>query len=92
MIGRLLWFGAGAATAVYASSRLRRTADRFGPQGITDQLSAVGAGMRYLAGEVRAGMAERERELRASLGVDEATLRRMLSADVSAPRPREDVA
>ena len=80
MIGRVVWFGAGAAAAVYVRSRVRRTTERLTPQGLADQLSAAAAGLRFFAGEVQSGMAERERELRASMGLPEAGVRPMLLA------------
>lgn len=91
-MGRVFWFVAGAAASVYVRTRLRRTVDQIGPQGLADQVSAARVGLRLMADEVRAGMADRERELRKSLGVDDATFRRMLLAEVKPPRPHKDIA
>lgn len=88
MIGRLFWFGAGAAAAVYARSTVRRTTERLTPQGLSDQLSAAAAGLRFFATEVQSGMAERERELRASRGLPQA-VRPMLLASAETSRPPE---
>ena len=89
MIGRLFWFGAGAAAAVYARSTVRRTTERLTPQGLSDQLSAAAAGLRFFATEVQSGMAERERELRASRGLPRAGVRPMLLASAETSRPPE---
>jgi hypothetical protein len=84
----LIWFGLGAASAVYASRRLHRAARRLTPLGVSDQAAALGAGMRCLRAEVRAGMAEREAELRGSLGLDRGSRhRRELPAAGRAPAP-----
>ena len=88
MIGRLFWFGAGAAAAVYTRSRVRRTTERLTPEGLSDQLSAAAAGLRFFATEVQSGMAERERELRASRGLPQA-VRPMLLASAETSRPPE---
>ena len=92
MSSRLLWFGAGAVAAVYARTRVRRTAEQFSAHGLVDRLSAVGAGLRFFAGEVQAGMAERERQLRDSLGVEDTSFRRMLLAEIKPSQPHEDIA
>ena len=63
MMGRALWFVAGAGAGLYASLRVRRLAYRLTPGGITDQVAVLGMGLRALSDEVRAGMAEREAQI-----------------------------
>jgi hypothetical protein len=67
--GRLLWFAAGAGAGLYTTFRARRLAYRLTPQGLGDQVAALGLGARAFAEEVRAGMAEREKEIAAELGL-----------------------
>jgi uncharacterized protein DUF6167 len=84
----LIWFGLGAASAVYASRRLHRAARRLTPLGLREQAAALGAGIRCLRAEVKTGMAEREAELRGSLGLDRGSPQgRELPAARSAPAP-----
>ena len=54
MIGRGVWFAAGAAAGVYATVKARRVAEAFTPDGIRDRLNAVGLGARRdtLAGDL----------------------------------------
>lgn len=69
MTGRLLWFAAGAGASLYATFKARRLAYRMTPQGVGDQVAALGLGARSFAEEVRAGMAEREAQIAAELGL-----------------------
>lgn len=69
MMGRALWFAAGAGAGLYTTLKARRLAYRLTPQGLSDQVAAVGLGARAFADEVRAGMSEREAELAAELGL-----------------------
>ena len=64
---RTFWFGAGAATAVYVSRKVRRASERVMPPGLADQMLAWRAGLRVLVDDVRVATAEREAELRHSL-------------------------
>ena len=63
MMGRTFWFVAGASAGLYTMVKVRRLAYRLTPEGITDQVSALGLGARAFADEVRAGMAEREAQI-----------------------------
>ena len=69
MSARLLWFAAGAGAGLYTTLKARRLAYRLTPQGIGDQVAALGLGARVFVDEVRAGMAEREEEIAAELGL-----------------------
>lgn len=71
---RTIWFVAGTAAGVYATSKARRAAEALTVDGVHDRLTGWFAGARVLRDEVRAGMAEKETELRARLvqGDDEA--------------------
>jgi hypothetical protein len=60
MIGRAVWFAAGAAAGVYGSVKARRAAYRLSGPGIIDQAAALGVGWRAFSAELRAGMRERE--------------------------------
>ena len=71
MIGRLVWFAAGAGAAVWAAGKVRRTVQSASPQALGHRLAGsvvgLGATARDFADRVRAGMAEREAELRAEM-------------------------
>ena len=71
MIGRLVWFAAGAGAAVWAAGKVRRTVQSASPQALGQRLAGsvvgLGATARDFADRVRAGMAEREAELRAEM-------------------------
>jgi hypothetical protein len=64
---RTIWFVAGTAAGVYATSKARRAAEALTVDGVHDRLTGWFAGARVLREEVRAGMAEKETELRARL-------------------------
>lgn len=70
MIGRALWFAAGTGAGVYGAVKTRRLAHRLSPSGLSDQVAAVGLGVRALVDDVRAGMQEREDELLDQLGLE----------------------
>lgn len=63
MRSRVLWFVAGSAAAVYATSKARRAAYRLSMPGLVDQAAALGLGWRAFGAEVRDGMAAHEREI-----------------------------
>jgi Family of unknown function (DUF6167) len=63
VMGRTFWFVAGASAGLYTTIKARRLASRLTPEGITDQVAALGLGARAFADEVRAGMAEREAQI-----------------------------
>ena len=64
---RTVWFVAGTAAGVYATSKARRAAEALTLDGVHDRLTGWFAGARVLREEVRAGMNEKETELRARL-------------------------
>jgi hypothetical protein len=66
---RGIWFVAGTAAGVYATSKARRAAEALTVEGIHDRLTGWFAGARVLADELRAGTAEKETELRARLSL-----------------------
>ncbi len=60
MMGRAVWFAAGAAAGVYGSVKARRAAYRLSAPGIIDQAAALGVGWRAFSADLRDGMRERE--------------------------------
>ncbi|HWJ82666.1 MAG TPA: DUF6167 family protein [Nocardioides sp.] len=64
MIGRGVWFAAGAAAGVYATVKARRVAEAFTPDGIRDRIGAVGLGARMMREEFAQGAADAEAGLR----------------------------
>ncbi len=75
MFKRVVWmgmgFGAGVGATVWTEVKLRRTAQRFTPAAIGDELSgrvrSLGADVRDALQEGRAAMVAREAQLRAEL-------------------------
>ena len=67
---RGFWFAAGAASGVYALTKVRRTADSFTPDGLRDRMAALSLGAYLFRDEVQAGMSEKENELRAQLRLE----------------------
>jgi hypothetical protein len=63
MRGRTLWFVAGTAAGVYATTKARRAAYRLSMPGLIDQAAAAGLGWRAFAGELRDGMTLYEHEV-----------------------------
>ncbi len=61
---RPVWFVAGTAAGVYATTKVRRAAESLTVDGLHDRLTGWFAGARVLRDEVRKGMAEKETELR----------------------------
>ena len=61
---RVLWFAAGTAAGVYASTKVRRAAEALTVDGVHDRLTGWFAGARVLTDELRAGALEKETELR----------------------------
>lgn len=59
----MVWFVAGSAAGVYATSKARRAAYRLSAPGLIDQAAALGSGWRAFSAEVRAGMNTREHEI-----------------------------
>jgi hypothetical protein len=66
---RGIWFVAGTAAGVYATSKARRAAEALTVEGIHDRLTGWFAGARVLADELRAGTVEKETELRERLSL-----------------------
>ena len=66
---RGIWFVAGTAAGVYATSKARRAAEALTVEGIHDRLTGWFAGARVLADELRTGTVEKETELRARLSL-----------------------
>ena len=64
---RTVWFAAGTAVGVYATSKVRRAAEAVTVDGIHDRLTGWFAGARVLREEVRLGAVEKETRLRARL-------------------------
>ena len=58
---RILWFVAGSAAGVYATTKARRAAHRLSMPGLVDQAAALGLGWRAFSSELRDGMETRER-------------------------------
>lgn len=73
MFRRMFWFSAGAATGVWATTKVNRTLRRLTPDSLAVQAAekAVETGNRLkeFALEVKAGMAQRESELNDALGI-----------------------
>lgn len=73
MFRRMFWFTAGAATGVWATTKVNRTLKRLTPESLVAQAAdkAVEAGHRLkdFALDVKAGMAQREVELNDALGI-----------------------
>ena len=65
---RMLYFGAGAVTALWARRRLVAALDRYTPISLRDaavgRARRLGGDMRAAVGDGRAAMAERQRQLR----------------------------
>ncbi len=66
---RALWFAAGTAAGVYATSKARRAAEAVTVDGIHDRLTGWFAGARVLRDEFRSGAVEKETELRGRLAL-----------------------
>ena len=66
---RTLWFVAGGAVGVYASTRTRRVAEALTVDGLHDRLTGWFAGARVLRAEFEAGRAEKQTELREQLAL-----------------------
>lgn len=63
MRGRTLWFVAGTAAGVYATTKARRAAYRLSMPGLIDQAAAAGLGWRAFSRELRDGMTLYEHEV-----------------------------
>ena len=63
MRGRFVWFAAGSAAGLYATTKARRLAYRLSTPGVVDQAAALGVGWRAFSTEVRHGMGTREQDV-----------------------------
>ncbi|NJP44090.1 DUF6167 family protein [Actinacidiphila epipremni] len=97
MFRRLFWFLTGAATGVWATTKVTRAVRRLSPDSLAataaDRALETGARMRAFAHDVRAGMAQREGELQDALGLTGGDPARRpqpleLEADTDLPAPR----
>ena len=66
---RTLWFVAGGAAGVYASTRTRRVVEALTVDGLHDRLTGWFAGARVLRAEFEAGRDEKQAELRERLAL-----------------------
>jgi hypothetical protein len=66
---RGVWFLAGAGAGVYGMVRVRRVAEAFTRDGLSDRWHALALGARMLRDEVAQGQAEAETELRERFGL-----------------------
>ena len=64
---RTLWFVAGGAAGIYASTRTRRVVESLTVDGVHDRLTGWFAGARVLRAEFEAGRVEKQTELRERL-------------------------
>jgi hypothetical protein len=64
MIGKGIWFAAGAAAGVYGTVKAKRVAESFTVEGMKHRAKGVALGARMLREEVAQGQAEAEVELR----------------------------
>ncbi len=64
MVGRGVWFAAGAATGVYAMVKVRRVAEAFTADGMKDRINAMTVGARMFREEMAHGTADAETDLR----------------------------
>ncbi|MBB0231569.1 DUF6167 family protein [Streptomyces calidiresistens] len=73
MFRRTFWFTAGAATGIWATTRVHRALRALEPDALAaralDRAALAGRRARAFAGDVREGMARRERELGEALGL-----------------------
>lgn len=73
MFRRLFWFLTGAATGVWATTKVNRALRRITPDSLAataaDRALETGARLRTFAHDVKAGMAQREGELQDALGL-----------------------
>ena len=85
---RTVWFLAGGAAGVYATSKARRVAEAFSYDGVHDRLVGWLAGARVVRDELRAGTADKETELHERLALPDGA--RVLSLPGGEPAAGED--
>ena len=66
---KAVWFAAGTAAGVYATTKARRAAEALTVDGIHDRLTGWFAGARVLGEELRSGARTKETELRGRLAL-----------------------
>lgn len=88
MIGRGIWFAAGAAAGVYGTVKARRVAETFTAEGMRHRMKAASLGARLFREEVAQGRTEAEVELRERLEVA-AGRHRALAAPEPPDSPRQ---
>jgi hypothetical protein len=66
---RTLWFVAGTAAGVYATTKARRAAEALTVDGIHDRLTGWFAGARVLGEEMRGATIDKETELRTRMAL-----------------------
>jgi Family of unknown function (DUF6167) len=90
MFRRMFWFLTGAATGVWATTKVNRALRRLTPESLAataaDRALETGARLRVFAQDVRAGMTPRESELQDALGLTGSTARNEAPAELPAPR------
>ena len=90
MFRRMFWFLTGAATGVWATTKVNRALRRLSPDSLAataaDRAVETGARLRTFAHDVRTGMAQREVELHDALGLRTADGARELNARQDARR------
>lgn len=64
MLGRGLWFAAGAAAGVYGMVRAKRVVEAFTVDGMRDRVGAAVVGARMFSEELAQGAVEAETDLR----------------------------
>jgi hypothetical protein len=65
MTPRIVWFVAGAASAIYVTVKARKLAYRLSTPGLVDQAEAARAGLREFGAQVRDGMAAKNEKFAA---------------------------
>ncbi|WP_327292087.1 DUF6167 family protein [Streptomyces sp. NBC_01198] len=99
MFRRMFWFLTGAATGVWATTKVNRALRRLSPESLAataaDRALETGARLRTFAHDVKAGMAQREGELHDALGLtgaDDTRRAAPLELDTDLPAPRRGIA
>ena len=69
-MNRAFWFAAGAVTGVYGLVKVRRTVEKFSPDGVGARVAALRTGARMFVDEVHTGTTERETQLLQELRVN----------------------
>jgi hypothetical protein len=85
---RTVWFLAGGAAGVYATSKVRRVTEALSYDGVHDRLTGWFAGARVIRHELRAGRTEKEVELRERLSLGTgATVLALPGSEANEARP-----